>query len=478
MANGGEPLKRELNPTGAISIVVGTVIGTGIFLKSAVMSQLLGSSGWVLAAWAAAGLLSIAGTLTYAELGAMLPHSGGPYVYLREAYGKLPAFLYGWKELLSTKGASNAAVAIGIVIFLNALIPFKVVWFEHPFQLFGETIAWQFGSQQLEAIAVIIILSYINTIGVAAGGLTQTILTGAKLVGIAFLVIGAFAAGRGGSLSNIFALTTSGHAPGIAAFGAAMIAALWAYSGWGDLGIAAGEVRRPGRNLPLGLIGGILIIMVTYLVTNAAYAYVLPFSQIATASSTQFPNAPPVAERAAAAFLGPVGAVFLSLLFVISALGTLNGGILTGSRIPFAMARDDQFPEALAKVDPKTRTPVTSIVLLAIWACLLTVSGTFDQLTTLVIFVDITLDVFGSASIFILRRKMPAAERPYRTPLYPLVPIAYLATLVWLVADTVYTSPVEALGGVVILLLGLPVYWYYRHRRRTAQGALPSPANT
>jgi APA family basic amino acid/polyamine antiporter len=475
MDSGGGSLRRELNPTGAISIVVGTVIGTGIFLKSAVMSQLLGSSEWVLAAWAAAGLLSIAGTLTYAELGAMLPHAGGPYVYLREAYGKLPAFLFGWKELLSTKGASNAAVAIGIVIFLNALVPWNAVWFQHPVQLFGETIPWQFGSHQLEAIAMIIILSVINSLGVAAGGWTQTILTGAKLIGIAFLIIGAFFVAQGGSVSNLFAAPASGHAPGIGAFGAAMIAALWAYSGWGDLAIAAGEVRAPGRNVPLGLIGGILIIMAAYMLTNAAYAFVLPFDQIATSSSTLYPSAPPVAERAAAAFIGPLGAAFLSLLFVISALGTLNGGILTGSRIPFAMARDGQFPQALAKVDPKTRTPVTSIVLLGIWASLLTVSGTFDQLTTLVVFVDITLDVLGSASIFVLRRKMPGAERPYRTPLYPLIPIAYLATLIWLIADTVVTSRLEALGGVVILLLGLPVYWYYRSR--PAQGALPSPAN-
>ncbi|HEY7993572.1 MAG TPA: amino acid permease [Candidatus Eremiobacteraceae bacterium] len=475
MDSGGGSLRRELNPTGAISIVVGTVIGTGIFLKSAVMSQLLGSSEWVLAAWAAAGLLSIAGTLTYAELGAMLPHAGGPYVYLREAYGKLSAFLFGWKELLSTKGASNAAVAIGIVIFLNALVPWNAVWFQHPVQLFGETIPWQFGSHQLEAIAMIIILSVINSLGVAAGGWTQTILTGAKLIGIAFLIIGAFFVAQGGSVSNLFAAPASGHAPGIGAFGAAMIAALWAYSGWGDLAIAAGEVRAPGRNVPLGLIGGILIIMAAYMLTNAAYAFVLPFDQIATSSSTLYPSAPPVAERAAAAFIGPLGAAFLSLLFVISALGTLNGGILTGSRIPFAMARDGQFPQALAKVDPKTRTPVTSIVLLGIWASLLTVSGTFDQLTTLVVFVDITLDVLGSASIFVLRRKMPGAERPYRTPLYPLIPIAYLATLIWLIADTVVTSRLEALGGVVILLLGLPVYWYYRSR--PAQGALPSPAN-
>lgn len=468
MEDAGNPLRRDLKPTGAIAIVVGTVIGTGIFLKSAIMTQLLGSAGWVLAAWAAAGLLSIAGTLTYAELGAMLPHAGGPYVYLRSAYGKLPAFLFGWKELLSTKGASNAAVSIGIAIFLTALIPVHIVWIEHPFHLFGETIDWQFGSQQLEAIAVIIILSAINCLGVAAGGRAQTILTGAKLLGIAFLVVGALFFARGGSLAHLFAGTLTGNAPGMAAFGAAMIAALWAYSGWGDLVIAGGEVHKPGRNIPLALIGGILLIMAVYIIANAAYFYALPISQIITSSSTAYPLAPPVALRVAATFLGAGGAAFLSLLFVISALGTLNGGILTGSRIPFAMARDGQFPAQLAAVHQKTGTPVRSIVLLAIWACLLTLSATFDQLTTVIIFVDIVLDLFGAGSIFVLRRTMAGAERPYRTPWYPIVPIAYMATLLWLVVNTVMTSPVEALGGLVILLLGLPIYWYYRHQQQPA----------
>ena len=476
MEHGDGTLKRALNPAGAISIVVGTVIGTGIFLKSAVMSQLLGSESWVLAAWIAAGVLSIAGTLTYAELGAMLPHAGGPYVYLREAYGKFPAFLFGWKELLSTKGASNGAVAIGIAIFLSALIPYRVVWVQHPFHLFGETIAWQFGSQQVEAIAIIVILSVINSFGVAAGGWAQTAFTALKLVGIAFLVFGAFVFGRSGSWAHLGAATVSGHPPGFAAFGAAMIAALWAYSGWGDLGIAGGEVQRPGRNIPMGLIVGIGIVIVAYVVTNTAYAYALPFDQIATSSSTAFPNAPSVAARVASAFLGPLGAAFLSLVFVISALGSLNGGILTGSRIPFAMARDGQLPAALARVNPRSRTPVTSIVLLAVWACLLTLSATFDQLTTIVIFVDIIVDGLAAASIFILRRKMAGAERPFKTPLYPLVPLAYLGTVAWLVADTVVTSPAEALGGVALLVLGLPVYWYYRYR--AAQGAAASPANT
>lgn len=467
MENDKTSLRRDLTPTSAIAIVVGTVIGTGIFLKSAVMTQLLGSEGWVLAAWIAAGFLSIAGALTYSELGAMLPHAGGPYVYLRAAYGKLPAFLFGWKELLSTKGASNAAVSIGIVIFLTAIIPYHVVWATRTVHLFGEAIAWQFGSQQLEAIAIIAILSVINCMGVAAGGLTQTILAGAKLLGIAFLIIGAFFLTHNGSLAHIFSGPAAGPAPGFAAFGAAMIAALWAYSGWGDLAIAAGEVRSPGRNIPRGLIGGIILVMVVYVVTNAAYAYALPLTQIATANSTSFPNAPPVAARVAEAFLGAGGAAFLSLLFVVSALGTLNGGILTGSRIPFAMARDAQLPKMLAEVHPTRRTPVTSIVLLGVWASLLTLTGTFDQLTTLVIFVDIVLDIFGSASIFVLRRTMPATERPYKTLGYPIVPIAYIGTLVWLVVNTVMTSPVEALGGLVILLIGLPVYWYYRRLEKS-----------
>jgi APA family basic amino acid/polyamine antiporter len=471
MENTTSPLRRDLTTTGAIAIVVGTVIGTGIFLKSAVMAQLLGSAAWVLGAWIAAGVLSVAGTLTYAELGAMLPHAGGPYVYLRSAYGKLPAFLFGWKELLSTKGASNAAVSIGIAIFLTALIPIHVVWAERSFRVFGETLNWQFGSQQVEAIAIIIILSAINCFGVAAGGGAQTMLTAAKLLGIGFLIFGSYFLAHNGTWSNVFGPSTMSHAPGFSAFGAAMIAAMWAYSGWGDLTLAAGEVRSPGRNIPLGLIAGILLVMLVYVVTNAAYTYVLPLDQIATSSSTAFPNAPPVAARVAGAFLGVGGAAFLSLLFVVSALGTLNGGILTGSRIPFAMASDAQFPPQLAVVSPRTRTPVRSIVLLAIWACALTLTGTFDQLTTLVIFVDIVLDFFGAASIFVLRRTMVDAVRPYRTPWYPIVPIAYIATIGWLIVNTVITSPVEALGGVALLLLGLPIYLYYRYKDKGSRMA-------
>lgn len=430
------------------------------------MAQLLGSTGWLLAAWVAAGLLSLAGTLTYAELGAMLPHAGGPYVYLGRAYGRLPAFLFGWKELLSTKGASNAAIGVGIAIFLTALIPVQAVWARHTFHVFGETVPWQFGSAQLEAIAVIAILSAINCIGVSSGGRAQIVLTICKLGGIAFLVVGAFWFARSGSWTHLLAPGASvRHLPAIAAFGAAMIAALWAYSGWGDLSIAAGEVHEPGRNLPRGLILGILVIIGVYVIANVAYVYVLPIHVIATSNSTAFPNAPPVAGRVAAAFLGAGGAAFLSLLFVISALGTLNGGILTGSRIPFAMARDGQFPRALAHLDPRTRTPVRAIVLLGIWASALTLTGTFDQLTTLVIFVDIAIDFFAAGSIFILRRTMPQAVRPYRTPFYPLVPALYIATLGWLIVTTIVTSPLEALGGLVILVIGLPVYWHY-HRSK------------
>jgi len=468
-ANHDHGLRRELGPLAGIAIVVGTVIGTGIFLKSAVMAQLLGSAGWLLLAWVAAGLLSLAGTFTYAELAAMFPHSGGPYVYLREAYGRLPAFLFGWKELLSTKGASNAAISVGIVIFLTALVPAHAVWARHTFHLFGETVLWQFGLQQVEAIGFIVVLSAINCIGVAAGGWAQTALMICKLVGIAFLVLGAFLLARNGSWNHVFSGGAGlHHVPAVSAFGAAMIAALWAYSGWGDLAIAAGEVRQPGRNLPRGLILGILLVIVVYVVTNLAYTYALPIADIATSNSTAFPDASPVAGRVAAGFLGAGGAAFLSLLFVVSALGTLNGGILTGARIPFAMARDGQFPKALARVHPRAHTPVAAIAFLAFWASALTLTGTFDQLTTLIIFVDITIDFFAAGSIFILRRSMPDLPRPYRTPLFPLIPVLYIATLGWLIITTVKTSPLEALGGLAILAVGLPVYWAYRPRRPVA----------
>jgi basic amino acid/polyamine antiporter, APA family len=467
MQDGSSPLRRELTLTGAIAIVVGTVIGTGIFLKSAVMAQLLGSASLVLAAWIAAGVLSIAGTLTYAELGAMMPHSGGPYVYLRQAYGKLPAFLFGWKELLSTKGASNAAVSVGIVGFLLQLLPAQVVWSQHTYYFLGEPVNWQFGSIQLEAIGFIVVLSAINCVGVVAGGGAQTLLTVLKLIGIAFLIFGAFFFAHGGSVTHFSQSIPIAHPAGVAAFGAAMVAAMWAYSGWGDLSIAAGEVKKPGRTLPLGLIIGILVIIVVYIAANAAYVFALPLHDIATARSTAFPDAAPIGAKVAQAFMGSAGAKFLSLLFIIAALGTLNGGILTGSRIPFAMARDNQFPHAIARVNPRTRTPIVSIALLAVWACLVTLTGTFDQLTTLVIFVDILLDFFGSASIFILRRKMADVVRPYRTPFYPWVPIAYVLSLGWLIINTVQTSPVQAIEGLALLVLGLPVYWYYRRKERS-----------
>ncbi|HXW77031.1 MAG TPA: amino acid permease [Candidatus Eremiobacteraceae bacterium] len=477
MQNNPTPLRRDLTTTSAISIVIGTVIGTGIFLKSASMTQLLGSASWVILAWIAAGLLSIAGTLTYAELAAMMPESGGPYVYLRTAYGKLPAFVFGWKELLATKGAGNAAVAVAIAIFLSSLIPFRLVWAQHTFHMFGEQINWQFGTQQLEAIAFIVILSAINCISVSAGGRFQTLVTGLKLLGIAFLIVGAFFFARGASWAHFQSHLAGAGSPGIAAFGAAMIAAMWAYSGWGDLPIAGGEVRSPGKTIPFGLIAGILVVMAIYVVANIAYVYVLPLADLATSSSTAFPNAAPVAARVAQAFLGIGGAAFLSLLFVVSALGTLNGGILTGSRVPFAMAGDRLLPEPLAQVNPQTRTPVTSIIVLAVWACIVALSGTFDQITTLIIFVDVLLDFFGAASIFILRRTMVGAERPFRTPLYPLVPIAYVATLGWLVFNTIATSPAEAFGGLAIIVVGLPVYLYYRSKevRGTSPNAAQQP---
>lgn len=301
MAETKPSLLRTLTLTDAIALVVGTVIGTGVFLKTAVMTQQLGSPTLVLLAWLAAGLLSLAGALAYAELGAMFPHAGGEYVYLGRAFGDTPAFLYGWMQFAVAGAGGIAGLSVGFAIFLSALIPLGGAWVERTFQLFGQEVHWQFGLPQVVAVAAIVLLSAINCIGVAVGGRVQAVLTAAKLVGIAVIVAGVFFFSRNASWSH---LATPGipQLGGVQAFGAAMMAALWAYNGWYLLPVVAGEVRNPQRNVPRGLILGMLAVMATYLLANLSYFYALPLTEVVTSNSTAHPDALPVAAKAAQTF--------------------------------------------------------------------------------------------------------------------------------------------------------------------------------
>jgi basic amino acid/polyamine antiporter, APA family len=465
MAEEKNQLIRGLTLTDTTALVIGTVIGTGVFLKAAPMAQGVGTPTLVMVAWVAAGLLTLAGALTYAELGAMLPHAGGEYVYLRHSYGDASAFLFGWQRFIVAGSASIAALGAGFAVFLSAFLPLNQIWAERKFTLFDQTINWQFGSKQLVAVGAILLLSALNCLTVAFGGKVQSVLTVLKIVGLAIVIAGVFFFAPAVTWSN---LATPAGAPawsGFAAFGVAMLAALWAYDGWNNMPMAAGEVQQPGRNIPRALIGGMIVVMVIYCLANLAYFYALPLGEVVTSNSTAHRDALPVASKAAQSFLGESGGRFVALAFVVSALGALNGSILSNARVPYAMARDGVFFASQARLSKTTRVPVVAIMIQAVWSSVLALSGTFDQLTDCLLFASWIFYGLCASSVFVLRRKAPNAERPYKTLGYPLMPLVFVLVATWLVINTFVNKRVESVTGLVLIALGLPLYFYFRLRR-------------
>ena len=467
-------LVRALSLRDAIALVL-TVIGTGVFLKAAPMAQLVGTPGKVLLAWLAAGVLSLFGALTYAELGAMMPEAGGDYVFLREAYGGLAAFLFGWTNLVVIATGGIAAVSTALASFLSSLVPLDAVWTARDFDVLGQVVHWRLGIQQLVAVAVILLFSAINARGVALGARVQWLATVAKLGGIAIIVLGAFLLSRSGSWQHLRSPLTSGvGGAGMSAFGAAMLAALWAYQGWSNVAMVGGEIEKPERNMPRALIYGMVLVIVVYLITNLAYFYALPFSEVLTSNSTAYRDALPLAAKAAQAFFR-YGPQLVSIAFIIAVIGSLNGIILMNARVPFAMARDGLFFRRIGELSPKTRVPVIAIWVQAIWASVLALSGTFDQITTSVIFALWIFFALVGSSLFILRRKLPPAPRRYRTPGYPVVPIVFVLVAVWLVFNSVQAYPVESAAGLLLIALGLPFYMFFQLRARHTGAASHEP---
>jgi APA family basic amino acid/polyamine antiporter len=465
MAEEKNQLIRGLTLTGTTALVIGTVIGTGVFLKAAPMAQGVGAPTLVMVAWVAAGLLTLAGALTYAELGAMLPHAGGEYVYLRHSYGDASAFLFGWQRFIVAGSASIAALGAGFAVFLSAFLPLNQVWAERKFTLFDQTINWQFGSKQLVAVGAILMLSALNCLTVAFGGKVQSVLTVLKIAGLAAVIAGVFFFAPAVTWSNLATPTGTPAWSGFAAFGVAMLAALWAYDGWNNMPMAAGEVQQPGRNIPRALIGGMIVVMVIYCLANLAYFYALPLGEVVTSNSTAHRDALPVASKAAQSFLGESGGRFVALAFVVSALGALNGSILSNARVPYAMARDGVFFASQARLSQTTRVPVVAIMIQAVWSSVLALSGTFDQLTDCLLFASWIFYGLCASSVFVLRRKAPNAERPYKTLGYPLMPLVFVLVATWLVINTFVNKRVESVTGLVLIALGLPLYFYFRLRR-------------
>jgi APA family basic amino acid/polyamine antiporter len=462
-------LLRKLTFVDTTALVIGTVIGSGVFLKAAPMMQAVGTPMLVLLAWVAAGVLSLAGALTYAELGAMLPEAGGEYVYLKKSYGQMVAFLFGWQRFIVAGSASIATLGAGIAIFLSSFVPLKAVWLQYDYTLFGQSMHWQFGAEQVVAVSVILLMTGINCLTVTVGGKVQLFLTLLKLGGIAFVVIGVFTASRTATWSNFARPVDTAQWSGFALFGTAMLAALWGYDGWNNMPMAAGEVRDPGRNIPRALIFGMIIVIAVYCFLNLCYFYALPADEVLTSRSTLHRDALPVASKAASTFLGDLGGKLISIIFIVSALGALNGSILSNARVPFAMARDGLFFEPFAKLSAVSRVPVMCLLVQAFWACVLALSGTFDQLTDCLLFASWIFYALVTSSVFILRWKMPDCDRPYRTFGYPLVPIAFVLVAIWLIINTLLTKRVESVTGLVLMAAGLPLYYLLRRRNARSQ---------
>jgi APA family basic amino acid/polyamine antiporter len=466
--------RRDLTLTHATSLVVGIIIGTGIFLKSAAMAQAVGTPLLVLGAWAAAGLVAMCGALCFAELGAMLPDAGGEYVYLRAAFGEVPGFLYACNSFV-LGGASIAAYGAAVAIFVADIHAFQGDWLVRSVHLFGSDYSVSFGARQLIAVGVIALFAAINCAGVMFGGRVQTVLAVAKVLAIVGVAVGVFAFSETRELANLRA--TPGTATGgLAGFGAAMFAALWAYSGWQYLAMAASEVQEPQRNLPRAIIGGTLLVAVIYLFVNAAYLCALPFWQVASANSTAYPEAPSVATRAVQTFLGSRAAPVAAVIFLISTVGSLNGTILTRARVSYAAARDGLFFAPFARLSPGRRVPLVSLLLLCVWGALLALTGTFDQLTNMAVMSYALFWIPVMLSVVVLRRRLPDAPRPYRLPGYPYLPLLFVVAMLWIVISALLTSPREALATIVLILLGLPLYPLFRRRRVRAAAATASAA--
>lgn len=442
-------LVRGLGLTDASAIVIGTIIGTGVFLKTATMATLVGNPTWVLIAWVVAGVLSLTGALAYAELGSLMPNAGGEYVYLKEGYGDVWAFLYGWMRFWIGSPGSIAAYAVGAMTFLG-----------------GITDLTPFGGKAVAACGVITIFSALNCLSVIFGGKLQSFMTGLKLFMIIGISVGILLFSRTGSFSHFSEVAPdySGFT-GWSAFGSCLLAALWAYDGWNNLPMVAGEIKNPQRNIPLSLGLGMLTILGIYLIVNVAYFYALPFADVLTSNTSANPDALPVATKAAMTFLGTSGLTILSLAFVFSAIGAMNGSILTGARVPYAMAKDGLFFKKLAEVNENSHVPIYSIMVQALVAMCLALSGTFDQLTDYVVFSAWIFYAMVTGVVFVLRKRMPDAPRAYKTIGYPVLPAVFIILGILLLLNTVWTMPKESSIGLGIILSGLPVFMYFKNKK-------------
>lgn len=432
-------LKRDLSLLDSTMINVGSMIGSGIFIVPAAIALQLQSSLLIMLVWVVGGIISMCGALSVAELGAMMPRAGGQYVYLREAYSPLWGFLYGWTAFAVINTASIAAVAMTFALYLGYFFPMSALVIK------------------IVAIASILLLTTINCFGVKLGALVQNGFTLVKIGALLALALLSFLL-SGGSVNNLSPLLPALPMTSLAGpMGIALIAVLWSYDGWIEITYVAGEVKDPQRVLPKSLLLSTLLVIGLYVLTNAGFSFVLSLEEMAGSSL--------VASDAATRTMGPVGASLVAIAVIISTFGTNNGFIFTCPRIYYAMANEGLFFRWLAYVSPKYQTPIPSFIAQAALATALILSGTFDQLTTYVVFASFLFYAMSAAAVIVLRIRSASVHRPYRAWGYPVTPIIFIAFAIWLVVTTIVENPGDSLFGLLIILAGLPAYFYWRKKR-------------
>ena len=455
MASPTPLLDQRLGLLSATTLVIGSMIGSGIFIVSADISRQVGSPGLLIAAWVFTALLTMMAALSYGELAAMIPQAGGQYVYLREAFGPLAGFLFGWTMFLVIQTGTIAAVAVAFAKFAGVFFPGIAA---------GNQILPFVNTQQLVAIAIVLLLTWVNTRGIGIGSLVQNVFTVAKtgaLLGLVLLglILGRNDAAISANFTNFWGDGVSGWLM-VKLVGVALVGSLFSSDAWNNVTFTAGEIRDPQRNVPLSLVLGVGIVSLLYIACNLVYLSVLPLEAIKTAPQDR------VATLVVSQFMGTGAAQVMAIAIMVSTFGCVNGLILAGARVFYAMALDGLFFKSVAKLDPVTNAPVMSLVLQCVWTCLLTLTGKYGDLLDYVIFAVLLFYMLTIAGIFVLRRTRPNAPRPYKAWGYPFLPAAYillagLVEVLLLLYKPAYTWP-----GLIIVLTGIPVFYLWR--RQTA----------
>jgi basic amino acid/polyamine antiporter, APA family len=439
----GEGLVRALGAWDGALITIGAMLGSGIFLTTSDIARRLPHAGLILVLWLAGGALTLAGALAYAELGAMFPRAGGPYHYLKEAYGPFWGFLYGWTSFLIIMSGGLATIAVGFGEYLQAFV--------HLADL--RVLGWTVHGSQLAAALALAFLTFVNYLGVRQGAWLQNLATGIKVLALVGL------AGVGLLVAPVVDPQWLAPLPPgslVAGVGLGMVAVLWTYDGWYVMTFEAGEMRSPARDLPRGLVFGVAAVVALYVLINCVYLRAL--------SPVDIGHTPRIGEAAAGALLGPLGARLAAALILVATFGCLAANVLCCARLYLPMAQDGLFFHALARIHPRHRTPGASLLAQGGWSIVLALSGSFEQLYTWVVFASVLFQGATGASLYVLRRTRPELPRPYRTWGYPWVTGAFVLTCLGLTAVTLAQSPRESLLGVAVMASGVPAYLWWRRR--------------